>query len=105
MAKPRAEPGDLLTRVLALPPAQRGVLIRSLTGAQQREFNERWWQWAHDGQHWPDGDWRVWLIRAGRGFGKTRAGAEWASQMARDNPGVAIALVGATIEDVRQVMV
>ena len=27
------------------------------------------------------GDWRVWLILAGRGFGKTRAGAEWVSGM------------------------
>ena len=26
--------------------------------------------WAHDGQLPPDGDWRVWLIRAGRGFGQ-----------------------------------
>ena len=25
----------------------------------------------------PDGGWRVWLLLAGRGFGKTRSGAEW----------------------------
>ena len=25
----------------------------------------------------PDGSWRVWLLMAGRGFGKTRCGAEW----------------------------
>jgi hypothetical protein len=36
-----------------------------------------WELWGRDDQHPPDGDWRVWLISAGRGFGKTRAGAEW----------------------------
>ncbi len=30
----------------------------------------------HAGQLPPDSDWRTWLIMAGRGFGKTRAGAE-----------------------------
>src|SRR5690606_36191257 len=33
--------------------------------------------WAHTGQVAPGGDWRTWVIMAGRGFGKTRAGAEW----------------------------
>jgi len=47
----------------------------------------------------------VWLIRAGRGFGKTRAGAEWVSEMARAYPGCRIALVGATLDDARKVMV
>ncbi|OYY90504.1 MAG: ATP-binding protein [Sphingomonas sp. 28-66-16] len=98
--------GDtLIDRLLALPPDQQAIVIRSLTRPQQREFNERWWQWAHDGQRAPPGDWRVWLIRAGRGFGKTRAGAEWVSAQARDTPSARIALVGASIDDVRQVMI
>lgn len=34
--------------------------------------------WANDGQLAPSGaGWRTWLIQGGRGFGKTRAGAEW----------------------------
>ena len=34
--------------------------------------------WAHESQLPPDGDsWRTWLMMAGRGFGMTRAGAEW----------------------------
>ena len=64
------------------------------------------WEWqAHKGQLAPAGDWRVWLLLAGRGFGKTRAGAEWVSEMARSNPRARIALVGATREDVAKVMV
>jgi phage terminase large subunit-like protein len=61
--------------------------------------------WAHPGQVAPAGDWRVWLIRAGRGFGKTRAGAEWVAAYARAHPKAHIALVGATRDDVRRVMV
>jgi hypothetical protein len=56
---------------------------------------EWWWQ-AHGGQQAPDTDWTVWLLMAGRGFGKTRAGAEWVMQRAREHPGARIALVGDT---------
>lgn len=61
--------------------------------------------WAHPGQIAPAGDWRVWLVRAGRGFGKTRAGAEWVAAYARAHPTAHIALVGATKDDVRRVMI
>ena len=105
MARRRSDPGALLARVLDLPPDERSVVLESLSWPQKREFNERWWQWAHKGQRAPAGDWRVWLIRAGRGFGKTRAGAEWVSEVARSAPGCRIALVGATLDDARKVMV
>ncbi|MGI8705397.1 MAG: terminase large subunit domain-containing protein [Sphingomicrobium sp.] len=42
---------------------------------------------------------------AGRGFGKTRAGAEWIEKLARSRPGARIALAGATIDEGRRVMV
>jgi phage terminase large subunit-like protein len=53
----------------------------------------------------PDGDWFVWLILAGRGWGKTRTGAEWAAAMARRYPGCRIALVAPTAADGRDTMV
>jgi len=96
---------DAIARLALLPEGERARLVASLPMGHLRTFNEWWERWAHAGQCWPEGDWRVWLIRAGRGFGKTRAGAEWTSHMARDNPNARIALVGATIEDVRRVMV
>ena len=86
------------------PEEQRAVL-RQLTRPQKRELTERWWRWAHEGQHWPDGAWALWLILAGRGFGKTRAGSEWVGAMARAVPGTRIALVGGSIDEVRQVMI
>jgi phage terminase large subunit-like protein len=63
-------------------------------------------EWAHKAQLPPKKEgWRTWLMLAGRGFGKTRAGAEWIEKIARSRPGVRIALVGATIDEARRVMV
>jgi phage terminase large subunit-like protein len=51
------------------------------------------------------GVWRTWLILAGRGFGKTRTGAETIHQWAMSKKCQRIALVGATENDVRSVMI
>jgi phage terminase large subunit-like protein len=67
--------------------------------------NWHWEIWARDEQLPPIGAWRVWLICAGRGFGKTRAGAEWVRNVARHDPEARIALVGASLNEVRSVMV
>ncbi|MBJ7500507.1 MAG: DNA-packaging protein, partial [Sphingopyxis sp.] len=79
--------------------------MRDLSGKHLRELIERWQGWAQDGQCEPPGDWRVWMIRAGRGFGKTRAGAEWISEWARMEPGARIALVAANDADGQRVMI
>ena len=88
----------------ALPPEERARILDGLPAPVYEEWVQRWSNHAHDGQTAPPGDWRVWLIRAGRGFGKTRAGAQWVNEMATV-PGTRIALVGATLEDARRVMV
>jgi len=98
-------PLDPVERLALLPALYQLRTLQGLSGAERRELEGRWWRWAHPGQHAPGGDWRIWLIRAGRGFGKTRAGAEWVSAVARSHPDARIALVGATIEDVRRVMI
>lgn len=67
--------------------------------------------WALDHQRPPDGDWDTWIILGGRGAGKTRAGAEWVRSLVEgcrpQDPGThrRIALVGETIEQVREIMV
>jgi len=114
---PESEDRDVIAELAALSEARRATLIGRLSAAERHELHDRWEIWAHPGQHLAAGtladwgadagkrDWRIWVILAGRGFGKTRAGAEWVSQVARDNPGARIALVGATIDDVRRVMI
>ena len=64
-----------------------------------------WSLWARPAQLAPDSDWRIWLILAGRGFGKTRTGAEWVRQQVENGSARRIALVGATAADVRDTMV
>ncbi len=49
----------------------------------------------------PDGNWLTWLILAGRGFGKTRAGAEWAKAQGLANENWRIAIVAPTYSDAR----
>lgn len=64
-----------------------------------------WEVWGRDEQLPPPGAWRIWLICAGRGFGKTRAGSEWVRNVARHDGNARIALVGASLSEVRSVMV
>ncbi len=97
--------GDVLDILHGLTPGQLRRLMRDLSAKHRRELIERWQGWAQDGQCEPPGDWRIWMIRAGRGFGKTRAGAEWISEWARMLPGARIALVAANDMDGRRVMI
>jgi phage terminase large subunit-like protein len=62
-----------------------------------------WRAWARPNQLLPPGEWHTWLVLAGRGFGKTRVGAETVRQWSEDNP--LIALVGPTASDVRDIMI
>ncbi|MDQ1326686.1 MAG: hypothetical protein QG564_1814 [Campylobacterota bacterium] len=62
------------------------------------------WDWnARPQQRTPDGDWMIWLVMAGRGFGKTRVGAEWIKEQVKTNKYVN--LIGATSDDAKQIMV
>lgn len=67
--------------------------------------------WALPHQVAPTGDWRSWVILGGRGAGKTRAGSEWVrtqvegARASDRGRATRLALVGETLEQVREVMV
>ncbi|MGR3460663.1 MAG: DNA-packaging protein [Roseovarius sp.] len=67
--------------------------------------------WAMEHQLPPEGDWRTWVILGGRGAGKTRAGAEWVRARVEGalplDAGACkrLALIGETVEQVREVMI
>jgi phage terminase large subunit-like protein len=67
------------------------------------------WQWwrrrARDEQRAPSGLWLVWLLLAGRGFGKTKTGAEEIARRMVARRGIRVALVAATFGDGRDTMV
>lgn len=62
-----------------------------------------WELWARPEQLEPQGNWQYWLILAGRGWGKTRTGAEWVKEQVRKYP--LVNLIGATADDARDVMI
>lgn len=65
-----------------------------------------WSKNARPKQLAPKGDWSVWMILAGRGFGKTRSGAEWVRSLVENaTEPLRIALIGDTPGDVRKVMI
>ena len=100
------------------PPLPRPVTIENLTdeelAALTRAQIDRlgtphegpcdWRFWARDEQMAPTGDWATWLYLAGRGAGKTRAGAEWVLKKVREGVRI-IHLVAPTEADYRDVMI
>ena len=90
--------------IASLDEATRATILKELSANEAAEILEDWRFWARPDQIAPEGDWRVWLILAGRGFGKTRCGSEWVHEQIRQGR-ERIALVGETKADVRDVMV
>src|SRR5580692_3073235 len=97
--------------IVWLPKSLARKAIRKLQN--RRALNqalERKYAWAPPGparpsQIAPPGDWRVWLLLAGRGFGKTRAGAEFVRATVTAGLARHVALVAPTALDARAVMV
>src|SRR5271166_321257 len=102
----RLVPGEPISKIgdlLKLPPGQRAGLIGAMTPEDCARLYYDWSLWARPEQEPPPGDWIVWLILAGRGAGKTRAGAEAVRRWSWSFPFVN--LIGPTADDVRDVMV
>ena len=96
---------DDAEELLALSRAERLAVLEAMGEDRRRALRWHWRLWAHDGQVPPVDGWHTWLIMAGRGYGKTRAGAEWVRTAAERDPTARIALVGASLGEVRRVMV
>ena len=92
-------------KLIAMSEKERKAALAKMTPAQLRELRPHWEIWAHEGQIAPEGGWHTWLIMAGRGYGKTRAGAEWVRAIAESDPTARIALVGDSLGEARRVMV
>jgi phage terminase large subunit-like protein len=88
-------------------PDERERLLRTMALGELLLLDACFEAWAHEGQRPPEEPhWRTWAVIAGRGFGKTRAGAEWITGLATQRGRkVRIALVSATDAEVRSVMV
>jgi predicted phage terminase large subunit-like protein len=86
------------------------ALLQEAKKLTKEEIIKKLYDWrsplnARPKQVAPDGDWTTWLILAGRGFGKTRTGAEWIRERVETGIAKRIALIGKTPADVRDVMI
>ena len=104
------DPGQLsqAERVALLPKAEQDAILADL------DLDALLWDWSFWGrpaQQEPTGDWTTWLIMAGRGFGKTRAGAEWVRDNMTGRTPMArgryrrMAIIAETAADARDVLV
>jgi phage terminase large subunit-like protein len=103
---------DIVEFLASLDPERRRQGLALLAEPERDALDRAWSEWAHDGQLSPPttqsgGAWSTWVIKAGRGFGKTLAGAQWIAGLIAAHPHTPLcfALVGATLEDARRVMV
>ncbi len=98
---------SLAERLAALPLDVREEAIRQLGDEQSARLRHDWRGfWARPAQIAPGGDWDIWLVLAGRGFGKTRTGVEWLREVvAAKQTGGRVALVAETAADARDVLV
>ena len=107
MTNPTAK-DRLMNALSTLPQDRRRRLLADMTDLRGEAADaalHMWPLWARDSQIAPPGDWSVWLLMAGRGFGKTRTGAEWVRARVESGAAGRIALVARTPADVRDVMI
>lgn len=89
---------------LKLSMDNKNKLILAVEYKLLQQYSKNDWNFlARDNQQIPQGDWKIWIILAGRGFGKTRTGAE-AVKFFVNNGYNNICLLGETIHEVRSVM-
>lgn len=111
MKKPKTWPDEKMTDAEVtdyckrMSPAQRRIAVGLWGSAAMRSLTGPTFEALRSGQLPPVGDWSIWAILAGRGFGKTHAGTEWVLGLAGSTPGQRIALVGASLDAARAVMV
>jgi phage terminase large subunit-like protein len=95
----------------ALSPTQQTEYLSTLSVEAQAHLLYDWRFWARPNQIPPEGDWLNWMILAGRGFGKTRTGAEWVRDVVCGTTPLGkggasrIALIAETSADARDVLV
>lgn len=92
-----------------LPKAEQTDLLKHLTLAEAEQMYYDWSFWARPNQLQPEGLGKdgkdIWLIQAGRGYGKNRAGSGWVIDKVRNCGYGHVSLVGAAADEVREYMI
>jgi predicted phage terminase large subunit-like protein len=96
---------SLASSLASLPHTARAKILGEFTRTERQRLAWVWPVWARPDQLPPPREWRTWLILAGRGWGKTRTGAEWVRDQVAAKRAGRLALVARTAADVRDVIV
>ncbi len=80
-------------------------ILASLTDDELCALNYDWPSWARQAQIAPQGSWSFWVVLAGRGFGKTRTGAEWIRSKVETEQCGRLAFVAKDPGEARDVMI
>jgi len=96
---------SLIESLKSLPPDKVRQVISQLSPKELAVLHYDWQTWARPEQLYPTSEPLKWLILAGRGWGKSRVGAEFIRWSVEAKGVKRIALVGRTAADVRDVMV
>lgn len=97
---------SLAERLATLPAAERAAALAVLSDAEATALLHDWRGFlARPSQVMPEGGWDIWLVLAGRGFGKTRTGAEAVREEVEAGRSSRIGLIAETAADARDVMV
>lgn len=94
---------SLLEKIALLEKSDRENLLRSID-PMQLKYLESWEAKGRVEQQWPTGDWNTWLCLAGRGWGKTRTGAESVKRAIKDGAKI-VGIIGPTTADVRDTLI
>lgn len=99
-------------QIRSLPHEERVARFENLEPKLRVKLAYDWRFWARPNQLAPSinprtgkDDWVTWVLRAGRGFGKTRAGSGWVQERAMAQPNRWIALIARTPADARDNMI
>ncbi len=95
---------SLAHRLAALPSEARAEVLGGLSVFEHVRLLDAWRFWARPAQIEPEGDWLIWLLMAGRGWGKSLTAAQWIKEQI-ENGAKSIGLCGMTLNDVWKDMV
>lgn len=98
---------NLASILAAMPETERRKALASLSAADLSALEYAWPVWARPDQLAPattaDGaPWRIWLLLAGRGAGKTRSAAEWVRDQVETGRRRSIGIIGPTADTLRR---
>jgi len=95
---------SLASELIKKTEKERIAILGNLSDKEFLKIKYDWEFWARSEQLTPKGKWIFWLVNAGRGFGKTRCGAEWIIEQVRQGF-TKIGLIGPTASVVRDIMI